>query len=175
MSVDDLLLTGFEGDPAFVLLAGAVLGKQTSPVLGVRLDLDTARLAMPAGPRQGHHPAHRLVGRRDQSCLGRVAEDGQMVLPGLRDDVAVAEVEAEHIGVGRAVDVPARAAGAVHGPFAGLTACFCGLAAPPADGPAREVQLLRDHAVRDSLAHERDRLCVDRRTVLHAATLRHRS
>jgi len=39
VGVDDLLLPGFEGDLAVVLLAGAVLGEKAREVLEVHLDV----------------------------------------------------------------------------------------------------------------------------------------
>ncbi|GGQ47853.1 hypothetical protein GCM10010216_05390 [Streptomyces flaveolus] len=96
-----------------------------------------------------------------------------MVLLGLRDDVAVTEVQTEQIGVGDLVERAARAHGAIGGLPINLAACSAILAAPPADCPPRDTELLRDETVRSALTHECDSLCADRRVVLlHGVTLR---
>jgi hypothetical protein len=62
--------------------------------------------------------------------------------------------------------------GAVRGVLVRLAAGFAVFTAPPADGPARDIELLGNDAVGRTLTHERDRLSSNRRAVLfHVATL----
>ncbi|GGX63901.1 hypothetical protein GCM10010510_05430 [Streptomyces anandii JCM 4720] len=141
----------------------------------VGLDLHAACFAMLPDGGLGHHLPHGLRRGGDDAGLPGVAIDGQMVLLGFGDDVPVTQVEAQQVGVRRMIEITSAAHGAVVGLLVHLASRFAVLVSPPADGPARNVELLGDCTVGDALPHQCDSLCPDRRTVLfHVTTVRDR-
>lgn len=69
--VDERLLPRFEGDVAVVLAAGAVLGEEARPVLGVLLDLDASLLANEARVLARHQCVDgRAATADDRGVLG---------------------------------------------------------------------------------------------------------
>ncbi|BFP55975.1 hypothetical protein SCMC78_57820 [Streptomyces sp. CMC78] len=94
MGVHDQLLPGFEGDPAVVLLAGAVLWEEAGPVLApagdvlAALSLESEDLVVRSGDLYG------LGAGVDETWPGVIAGDAEKVHPAPgRADPAVPEVE----------------------------------------------------------------------------------
>ncbi|GIH94997.1 hypothetical protein ACFFMN_16935 [Planobispora siamensis] len=112
--IDDLTLPGLQRDLAVVLLAGTVLGEQAQPVFGIGVHAD-APDAAETTHTDGKDCTHRIRGRLDEARPGVGASDHQAIdASPMMDDVSVAEVEAEQVGVGlkrRRISTAARTRG----------------------------------------------------------------
>src|SRR6476659_5828887 len=113
--------------------------------------------------------AHRVLSGLDEARIGVGAEDGQVVLLGLRDDVPVTEIEAEQVGICFAVEVRALRLRAVIQALEDFASQPAVLMTPPARSASRHAEPLGNHSVGHAALYEGDSFGSDRRIVrLHA-------
>jgi len=77
-----------------------MLWEQAGPVCRIRLDVRAGRTPDAAGARAGQDPNHGALSVIHDDGVVVAAANGECVVPWLGDDVAVAEVLAEEVGVG---------------------------------------------------------------------------
>jgi hypothetical protein len=89
-------LPRFEGDTAFVLLAGSVLGEEDRPAPGIAGDRDTALLLRDVDAYSGAHLPDDLTALLDEPGPGVRASNPEVVAATrVRADATVTEVEAQ--------------------------------------------------------------------------------
>ncbi|GEC04122.1 hypothetical protein SSP24_17770 [Streptomyces spinoverrucosus] len=100
MRFDDLLLPGSEDDGTPVLLARAVLGKESGPVPVVAGHRHAALLANGVHANTGSYLRNDLAALLDKSGPRVRAHDTEVVTASrVGADAAIAEIEAEKVGI----------------------------------------------------------------------------